>query len=87
MHAGVDERLHEQEHIGRTGTGEGRRHIDLRLLGDLELFAQRAEDRFRAGLVIALHRRARAPHRDAHPDLRGRVRHRADDDGVLETFA
>ncbi len=87
MHARVDERLHQQEDVGRTGAGERGRHVDHALLLDLDLLAERAEDRLRAVALIALDARGRAPRGDAHPDLRRRVRHRAHDRRVVEALA
>src|SRR5467141_4190162 len=61
VHAGVDERLHQQEHVRRSGAGERGRHVDHALLLDLDLLAERAEDRLRAVALIALDARGRAP--------------------------
>jgi hypothetical protein len=87
MHAGVDERLHQQEHVRRSRAGERGRHIDHALVLDLDLLAERAEDRLRAVALVAVDARRGAPGGDAHADLRRRVGHRAHDRRVVEALA
>ena len=55
MDGGVDERLHDEEDVGRAGAGDRGRHRDHLLVVDLELVAERAEQRRRLG---ALRRRS-----------------------------
>ena len=40
MHGGVDERLHDEEHVRRAGAGNGRGHGHELLVVDLDLFAE-----------------------------------------------
>ena len=50
---GVDERLHDEEHVRRPGAAHRGRHRDELLVLDLELGAERAEER---GGLLALPR-------------------------------
>ena len=84
MHAGIDERLHQQEDIRRSGARERGGHVEVRLVLDHELLAEGGEDLFRPFALRGRHRRRRVPRGHAHPDLRRRVRHRAHDRGVRE---
>ena len=55
---GVDQGLHDEEHVGRAGAGDRGRHRDPLLVLDLELRAERPEQRRR--LVALLRGRRRA---------------------------
>ena len=87
MDAGVHQRLHEEEYIRRSGARERRRHVDPRLLLDLDLLAERAEDGLRAVALLAIHCGRRGPRRDPHPDLRRGIGHGPHDLGVIEAIA
>jgi len=58
VHPRVDERLHQQEDVGRPRPRESRRHVDAFLLLYPELLAARAEARLRSvallGIAVAL---------------------------------
>ncbi len=49
---GVDQRLHHEEHVGGAGPRHRGRHRDPLLVLDLELRAQRAEQRLRLGALV-----------------------------------
>ena len=48
----VDQRLHDEEHVGRAGARDRGRHRDPLLVLDLELRAERAEQRLRLGALV-----------------------------------
>ena len=58
MDGRVDQRLHHQEHVGGAGAGHRGRHRDPLLVLDLELGAQRAEQRLRLVALVRGRRRA-----------------------------
>ena len=81
----VDQGLHDQEDVGRAGPGDRGRHRDELLVVDLDLRAERAEQR--AGL-LALRRRtvSGVAYQTVMPapELGGRVGHAPDDLVVAE---
>ena len=52
VHGRVDERLHDEEHVGRAGAGHGGRHRDHLLVVDLELGAEAAQQRRRLRALV-----------------------------------
>ena len=81
---GVDQRLHDEEHVGRAGAGDRGRHRDPLLVLDLQLRAERAQQG--AGLVALVGGRGgrRVPDGHAVADPGRRVGHRPHDLVVAE---
>ena len=75
MHGGVDQRLHQQEHVGRPGAADGGRHVEEALGLDVELAPERADDGPRLLALRRRHLRRGRPHRHALADLGRRIGH------------
>ena len=86
MDGAVDQRLHHQENVGRTGAADRGRHGDEAFIGHLQLVAERAQQCL--GLLAMRRRRlwCRVPDVHALPDLRRRVRHHAHQRRVVEAL-
>ena len=80
----VDERLHDEEDVGRAGTAHRGRHRDHLLVVDLELGAQRPEERRRLLALRVGRLGRRVPDRHALAEAGRRVGHAADDLVVAE---
>jgi len=79
VHTSVNQRLHEQEDVGRAGAAERRRHVEILLVLDEHLFAHRLQDLHGLLALRVGHGAGARPHRDALADLRRRVGHHAHD--------
>ncbi len=80
----VDERLHDEEDVGRAGAADRGRHRDHLLVVDLELGAERAEQGRRLGPLRLGRLGRRVPDGHALAEPGRRVRHAADDLVVAE---
>ena len=80
----VDQRLHDEEHVGGAGAADGGRHRDHLLVVDLELDAERAEQRRRLLPLLRGRLGRRVPDRHALAEPGRRVGHRPDDLVVAE---
>ena len=80
----VDERLHDEEHVGRAGAADRGGHGDQLLVVDLELGAEGPEQRRRLLALVLGGLGRRVPDGHAFAQLRRRVGHAADDLVVAE---
>ena len=78
MHAGVNERLKKEEDVPRSAAAQRRRHIDVTLIVHFELTPHGRQNLTRHVPLSLRHVRRRRPHAHALPNLRGGVRHHAD---------
>ena len=84
MHPRVNHRLHDQQHVGRSGAAKRGRHVQVALVVDLDSLVQRAQYGLRL-LKLLLRDPARGlPHRNPFRNLARCVGHRADYRGVAQ---
>ena len=81
---GVDQRLHHEEHVGRAAAADRGRHRDELLVVDLDLVAERPQQRARLLALLGRRLGRRVP--DGHPaaEARRRVGHAPHDLAVAE---
>ena len=79
VHRGVDQRLHDQEHVRRAGAAHGGRHRDGLLVVDLDLVAQRPQQGAGLSALVAVVSGRGVPDRHAPSEAGGRVGHAPDD--------
>ena len=79
MHSGVDQRLHQQEDIGRSAATDGGRPVEKPFVSNVELLPERTQNSARLLPLGVRHRVGSGP--DGHPftDLCRGVGHRPDD--------
>ena len=80
----VDERLHDQEDVGRAGPGDRGGHRHELLVVDLELGAERLEERARLGPLLGGRLRGGVPDRHPATEPGRRVGHAPDDPAVAQ---
>ena len=78
VHGRVDERLHDEEDVGRPGPADRGGHRDHLLVVDLELEAERPEQCGRLGALRLGRLGGGVPDRHALAEAGGRIRHAAD---------